>query len=532
MIKAMIVDDEINTRDSLKEFLPWKEMGVDIVETAKNGLAALELAKLIEPDILLTDVRMPKMDGIKLATTIRELYPDCRIIFLSGYADKEYLKQAIHLKAVSYIEKPINLGEIQSVILKAVSQCKDDAQKKVEALKLKISLNESIPLVRQEVTLELIKEHTNVSALINKFSNTFFQLSPNGLYITAYVRMNWRPNLIDETRDTIKQTLLKLFLASDLFSFPSCLAGFDANDNLVLILTENHEPTMPDSDHAFDQLLAKLIEISEDRYDVSIGIGKRIHHLSQISQSYRTAVNASLNQFYLGTNRTINHDFIVGYRFIVDHESYDLFRNYLSSDKKAEALHIIKKLTNDIWLSKDDDLLHIKRIYHHFLLILFEVAKDRGFNYIHGKNDKHDIRNEIETIITLDELSKLILTYISTVFGSMEEIDSVSRRIYEITKYIKENYANQELSTHTIAVYSNFSQTYLCAFFKKNTGKTLNEYITEIRMEKAKELLKDCKLKLYEVANCLGYTDANYFSTLFKRYTGCTPTKFVEKYYL
>ena len=534
MIKAMVVDDEINTRESLREFVPWEDMGVDVVETAKNGLAALELIKLMEPDILLTDVRMPKMDGIELATKIRGLYPDCKIIFLSGYADKEYLKQAIHLNAVSYIEKPINMEEIKTVILKAISQCKEDDLKRTEALQLKRSMIESMPLVRQEIALELIKEHTDIAALTSKFSDTLFHLPTEAIYSTAYIRMNWSSSLDNPARDSVKQTLLKLFLEPDRLGFPSCLAGFDASDNIVLIVAESHPYIIPSIEIAYEQLLNTLIEMSEDYYDVSIGIGVRIDHLSQISKSYQTAVQASLGQFYLGTNRILNPETSGGYHFVVDREVYDRFRNNLNADKIDETLQMIRKMTDDIRMSRDNDLLHVKHIYLQFIITLLDVVKDRGIDHLHlhsGK-DMHNIRRMIEGFHTLTELADFVLDQIETIFGDIEEKDSVSRKMYRITQYIKENYTDPALSIHAIAVYSNFSETYLCAFFKKSTGKTLNAYITEIRMEKAKELLKDSRFKLYEVANQLGYKDANYFSTLFKRYTGCTPSKFMEKYYL
>lgn len=130
MIRLMIVDDEEMTRDGLKNSIQWDELGIESVETANNGLTALEKASVFKPDILLTDVKMPKMDGIQLAGHFRMKYPECKIIFLSGYTDKEYLKSAIHLKAMSYIEKPIKLREVISVVKNTIAEINEESKKK------------------------------------------------------------------------------------------------------------------------------------------------------------------------------------------------------------------------------------------------------------------------------------------------------------------------------------------------------------------------------------------------------------------
>ena len=145
MIKLLIVDDEKMTRDSLQEFIPWNELGIDIVAVAKNGIEALKIAKKLCPDIMLCDVRMPKMDGVKLAEEIRILFPSCRIIFLSAYADKEYLKAAINLKALRYIEKPISSKEIEEVVREAVSVHLEETRREAELKSLHESISGSIP---------------------------------------------------------------------------------------------------------------------------------------------------------------------------------------------------------------------------------------------------------------------------------------------------------------------------------------------------------------------------------------------------
>ncbi len=122
-MRLLLVDDEPLTTASLKEHINWRELGVDDVQVACNGLQAMELIPHFKPNVILSDVRMPRMNGIELATQVKETYPNIKFIFLSGYSDKEYLKAAIHLKAIRYVEKPVKLNELSEAIIESVSVC-------------------------------------------------------------------------------------------------------------------------------------------------------------------------------------------------------------------------------------------------------------------------------------------------------------------------------------------------------------------------------------------------------------------------
>ncbi len=366
MIKVLIVDDEKNTRDSLRQYVPWSAIGVETVETAKNGLDAFERVQRSMPDLLLTDIRMPKMNGIELAVKVRALSPDCQIIFLSGYADKEYLKEAIHLKAISYIEKPIDVKEIEAVLMKAIAECGD----------------------RQAVCI------------------------------------------------------------------------------------------------------------------------------------------AAARQFYRDFERQSGH------AWNVDADIYARFRRYLFAEDRKQAIALVRELADAAGATQEAETRRVKAVFFQLLQIINEIARDQGIPSGQENGEPHLAWQRVEAAETLTELSHHVLDDINLLFRVMEEKDSVGRKMYEITRYIRERFADPALSTQSIADYANFSHTYLCAFFKKNGGKTVNAYITEVRMDKAKELLKEGRLKQYEIADRLGYKDANYFTTLFKKHTGYTPTQYMEKFYL
>jgi len=157
MIQILIADDEQDTREGLKNLIPWTELGIDSVFTASDGLEAVKLSMQVHPDIILSDIRMPKLNGIEFLEQVKSSMPDCKIIFLSAYSDKEYLKSAIRFKAVRYIEKPIDLEEIKEAAKEAINEIrvKQDMQKMVRLLE---THEEEVPQGTQGVDPSFIKD--------------------------------------------------------------------------------------------------------------------------------------------------------------------------------------------------------------------------------------------------------------------------------------------------------------------------------------------------------------------------------------
>lgn len=521
MFKLIIADDEKITRDGLEQYIPWKDYGITTVLTAKNGLVALELAKQVEPDIVVTDVRMPKMDGIQFAMQLRELYPECKIIFLSGYSDKEYLKSAIHLKAINYIEKPINFSEITQVVRDTVTLCEDERKKK----------RETLPFLKQEIALELIQENIFVDSLLNKYDDPLLRGIEEHFHTAACIRLNWKPGLEPEEAGVLKREISYLFCNGSVWGSEILAGGFIDNERFVLIWAS------PDADSLPDMALAQLQEISRGAFTVSIGVGCTVRGWRSIPVSFREANDAVSRQFYRGTGKVYRQEPCSQSpfhrtSFELDSKQYSLFREYLKKADRNAAFGFLGELSGRIRNAENRNIDYIKNIYFDLLLLVFEAARELGLIETVEKNEKRYLWQEIEGTRTLAELSDYMYSNIGGVFDSLGGKDAVNRTAYQVMKYVREHYANRELSIQKIADHAYLSRTYLCSFFKKSTGKTVNEFITEVRIEKAMELLKDSRSKLYEISSDVGFCDVNYFSTLFKKSVGCTPSEYREKFRL
>ena len=261
-------------------------------------------------------------------------------------------------------------------------------------------------------------------------------------------------------------------------------------------------------------------------------MGKPVKGLKKIHTSYKEAIKAVNRQFYHGVNRVFQPVIDNNIKIEVEQNLFVHFKECLKKDNKTEVMNIIDNLTQKARAASSSNTDYVKNLYFNLLQCIFEVTRERGLIETAVENERSYIWQEIIEIKTLSELAKYIRANAETVFERMVTKDSVNRKTHEIMNYINSNFSNKNLSTQKIARNSYLSHTYLCSFFKKSTGKTLNEYITEVRMEKAKEMLKDIRLKQYDIAYGTGFRDTNYFSTLFKKYTGYTPTEFREKYYI
>jgi len=213
ILNLLLVDDEESTREGLLKFVKWENIGIHRVEIAENGEEAVELARRISPDILLTDIRMPNMDGIELAAAIKEFLPDCKIIFISGFADKEYLKSAIRLNALEYVEKPLDMEEVTDTLSKAVRLCRNDKERKEYERKAKESMDKGIPLLKQKIGSGLVSE-ADEESLLRELEMIGFDTSFPWSYVTFVVKVKQ----IESSESKDKSIISDEQLLTDIFS--------------------------------------------------------------------------------------------------------------------------------------------------------------------------------------------------------------------------------------------------------------------------------------------------------------------------
>ncbi|GLX67821.1 response regulator [Paenibacillus glycanilyticus] len=530
-MKLLIIDDETRTRELLKNYIPWDTVGIDEVETARNGLHALELATERKPDIILCDIRMPKMSGIEFATEYRNTDPDCPIIFLSGFSDKEYLKSAIQLKVFTYIEKPVNLNEVRDVVEAAIRLRKEEQKRKEEERKLQEGFDHSLPYLRQEMVRRLVTNPESPHVLPALRSKDTFLLPMEGSYTVTVSSLYWSPFDLPEDPGVTQLRILEAITSRNGFHEMKALAGFDSGHHLVLILPGEYRSSYREGRERIEEIFSGLREIAGPAIDLRIGIGQPAASYREIPEAYRLASLACAYQYYGSGSKPVFSDALEKHAPVATNwEEVRLMRDQLRKGNVEEAKRIVREWTAYVRKQKDLDIMRLKDTYFQFLIAIMETAIQLGLAEISKDTERRYMWKEIDRIPGLNELEQYVLSFLEAMAEpSDEETVAGSGKMREIIRYIHAHFQEKGFTIRDIADHVQLSETYLCAYFKKHGRQTIKEYITDTRMHKAKELLCDPNVKMIEVALLIGMTDANYFTTFFKRNAGCTPSEYRER---
>ncbi len=529
MINLLLVDDEEFTREGIIDNLPWQEIGVDSIIHADDGLTAIEAVKKAKPDIILTDVRMIRMNGIEMSKRIREMYPNCKIIFMSGYSDKEYLLSAIQLKAHYYIEKPIKLDEMRRVIEEVVKVCQQEEHDKIRELINKKKLDISIPIVKNKLALLLLNENY-AEELINEFIDMdILDLQDDMFFTTAVIKVVADKEVSDVQLGEYMSELEDYI--QGIFTDRGCSILSAVKDKEFLIVHIAINPINRNilSNRNTQELFERLYDLNK-QYKLFIAVGNNVKGLKMIYQSYRTAMDAMQKAFFRGF-RFIN--FYTAESNVIETFSKEVpeeFFQAITEDKRNEAAIIIRKVTSGFRAFDNVDSDIIKDIYYKAILFLYKQIEKYGVStYYKGGEDKNQLWKVINNLNTLDEVMEFTLDKVKLYFEFIDSLKQENQTIINIYEYIKKNYMNPDLGVTEISSNTFLSPAYMCTHFKQVTGKTINQYVTEYRIEKAREFLLNKEYKISEVAKMVGYEDSNYFTRLFKKTLGILPSEYREK---
>lgn len=520
MIKLLVADDESTTRNGIIKHIKWKELGIDIVKEAKDGIEAVKISYEFEPDIIISDIRMPGLNGIEVATKLREKFTNCKIIFLSGYSDKEYLKAAIKLSAVNYVEKPINLMELKETVQKAVDLLKEDA--------LNMTLSENLNLIKQKLVQNLIQGDAKIEECY-QLGNL---IRSNILAKKSFSVVNI--NIGNLKEDNNLENMINTEEFGDIidkhFEEVEHISAFKDNRNFIIVLSKDKE--IENEIESLKNILDQYIkEKKASHIKLFYAVGKNVFGIEQITKSYASAKDIVKKSFFYGYERVIYSKEELSGVYKVQENIYEDFIKVISEGNEKEAAFFIESLCFHIKNFIQTPVKDIKNMFLNLTLQLIHEAESRGIYFSEEEQQENKyIWDLIASFNTLEEMKEYMINKISDVFRKFKELQNSCRSVFEVKKCIRKNYANNDLSVKSLAEEVFLTPTYLSALFKKETGQNISDYIVEVRIEKSKEFLKNNKLKLNEVAKSVGYNDSNYYAKAFKKMEGVTPSEYREKY--
>lgn len=534
LYSIILVDDEEEVRKSIIKQIDWESAGFQVVGDAENGEDALEKIEVLEPDVVLTDIRMPYMDGLTLAEKIRQRYPSTKVVIFSGYDDFEYAQKAIKLNVTEYILKPVNVEELTSILKRIKSNLDEEIEEKRNVSRLRENYRKSLPIIREQFFNDMVHRRLADDLIESKLREYDIPITGARKWIIAAIdveksddRSKKTPSLHEEEElipisvMQIVREKLKSYCRFSLFQST-------AEAGMVVIAALDDDNTTTGLIDVLGDICKETKRILE--VPVTIGIGHSVTGLSKITGSYQSAVEALGYKAVVGSGITIyiNDMEPVGsgkLEFDNSDESDFISAVKFGPDEKIEAVMV--RISGKLESAR----VHYRQQQVYVFGVLNTVIQ---MIQQYDLNLEEILGGELEYLSVIDKLQKreefgewLLKTARKMNQAINQERDMTTRQVIQQAKqYIMDNYQNPDLSVEMICRHLHMSPAYFSTMFKKETGQAYIAYLTEIRLNKAVELLNKTDDKTYVIASKVGYQEQNYFSYVFKKKFGVSPTKF------
>ncbi len=535
MFKVVLIDDEPIIRKGLKNIINWKQFDCTVCGEANDGLSACDVIREILPDIIFTDIKMPGMDGLSMIREIRDIVPNSKIIILTGYRDFEYARDAVKYGILEFILKPSKIEELNAVVAKAVKELKCYKEKADELTKLKKLFEQNIPILREKLLYDIIyginTDETEISSKMGLF----------GLDIKGFVLIIIESEIKENEENKLDQYNKHLYQLGIINSFEETFSDvFDvisiSIDSRWSAFVVQPKENADGIEGIIEEKCSGLQEIIQNCFDftISVSISTRGDKALQLPQKFKECQEVLRHKLYIGNNMVIFYKDLNSFFKYENYPELEQYkRNFLegieSGDLKAvhNSMQDIYNYTTELDLNSSK-WEFLKNFYCSTISSINNIktsvsAADDDKNSSAGRNIS-SLYNLVEECESIKELNSLLEDVAVKVTAKINNYNnkSMKQTLQKAVDFLNLHY-NEQITLNKVADNIFVSTYYLSRMFKKELGKNFVDYLNEIRMLKAKELLREGKHKTYEVAEMVGITDAQYFSKLFKKYTGLTP---------
>lgn len=534
-IKVFLVEDEMVIRRGIKNSIDWEKEGYIFCGEASDGELAYPMIIKEKPDILITDIRMPFMDGLELCKLVKEELPNIKILILSGYDEFDYAKEAIRLGVTEYLLKPISSGKLLEALNGVSESIRREKEDKDLVRKYMEEMRENTEHEKQKFFEQMIAGNLSMADALETGKKYEMNLS-TGMYNLLLFRFTLGEEnrksgeLLGEAEYAIKKLTERL---EYVFEFQRDVEGW-----AFLLMADNEEQMS----ERVKELSKDLEEIMKNYSTIAYfgGIGQPVARLRELEESFREAERALAARFTMELNRIISVEDI---RMAQNVDTLDdieitsfgeiektrtMLEKFLNNGAEDEIDEFVDVYINELPEENLKSVLMRQYIIMDAYIVMMSFCEK--IEGIEGEMQaqSEELKNSMKTIQTLEEIKNYIRMLLKKIIGVR---DTISGRRYsdiiEIAKdQIRKTYMSDEISLNTIAAEVGMSPSYFSSIFSKEMGKTFVEYLTEIRMDRAKELLMCSSMKTSEIGYEVGYKDPHYFSYIFKKTQNCTPKEF------
>ena len=524
MYKVFLVEDEIVVREGIRNNIPWDQTPYSLAGEASDGEMALSMIQDIKPDILITDIRMPFMDGLTLSRIVKKNLPWIKIIILSGHDEFEYAKEAIAVGIEEYLLKPVSSQEMCRTLDKIAKRIDDEKENFLNIEKLKAQVRSSTDILRDKWLSDFMNGKIHAADAIEQGKEFGIDLLARSYIVLAAG--------IKSPQEKEGQLVpVKIIFQSILEQHENSIWFQEDGGNFIILLRE-----MSDNDDESAYSIAQALKYEIERKTenkVMIGIGPRAQRIGEVISSFSAA------------RKIVNYGIAGGLSLIADDKllprdeagfdpsplisvNGDMLFTRLKYASKKDVDSIISEYLKVIDGSFNDNQIFIFFIFGEIIVAVSKITEALGGDIRKIAPDSFN-NQDIQNIASskeffFEKVRKLLNAVIE--YRDAHTAGRYQSIIVKTREFIDRNFNSADISLYTTASYVGISPNYLSTVFAQETGENFIEYLTRVRIEKAKQLLLDTAMKNADIANETGFNDPHYFSSIFKKNTGMSPREF------
>ena len=541
MLKIFLAEDEVVVRETIKRMIPWEELGFELVGEAADGEMALPLLIRQQPDLLITDIKMPFMDGLTLARLAKKEIPGLKVVILSGYDDFNYAKQAIGIGVEDYLLKPITKNALIERLSEIRSRYEHEKTQKEYYEKFQREMQAYEKNSSRDFFEALVGGSMDMMEVYKRAEKLGLDIVAEAYNVLIFT-MNCDEDFSGQRDEYSSWEAESLELLENFFAGHSSAMLFRSNIFSYGVLLKGQRETIEENTRACVDEIRKILSRQDGRREWFLAVGQSVERLSQIQKSYHTASRA-FSQRYLYDENILYYDEMEtmehpGGQAEIEDNAYlqkvdvnalnpAILQKFLSNGLQEETENFVKDYFYAIGQEPMESLVFRNYV---ILNVRFSVI-----SFIKGLGCDTNEMESADTEEVLAESGKNMesaIAYAKKMISQAIEIrdqnsGNKNRSILKTAvDFIDSHYMDEEISLNTVANVANVSSNHFSALFSQNMGQTFIEYLTSLRMNKAKELLRCTGMRSSEIAGEIGYKDAHYFSYLFKKTQGMTPSDY------
>lgn len=539
MLKIFLAEDEVIVRETIKRMIPWEDLGFELVGEAADGEMALPLLLRQKPDLLITDIKMPFMDGLTLAKVAKKEIPGLKVVILSGYDDFNYAKQAINIGVEDYLLKPITKNALIERLTEIRSRYEHEKTQKEYYEKFHREMQAYEKNSSRDFFEALVSGSMDMMEIYRRSEKLGLDIVAEAYNVLIFT-MNCEEDFSGQREGYSEWEAESLELLEEFFSENTSAMLFRCNIFSYSVLIKGQKETIEENTRSCVSEIQRIFDRKEQKRQWFVAAGEPVERLSQIQKSYYSASRAFSHR-YLYDENILYYDEMASmekknvteddstYLQKVDVNALNpaILQKFLSNGLLEETENFVKDYFYAIGQEPLESLVFRNYVTLNVRFSVMSFLKEIGCDTrTLEQEDTEDVLSESSK--SLENAIAYAEKIISQAIALRDQNSGNKNRsiLKTAVDFIDSHYTEEDMSLNKAANAANVSANHFSALFSQNMGQTFIEYLTNLRMNKAKEYLRCTSMRSSEIAGEIGYKDAHYFSYLFKKTQGMTPSDY------